>query len=118
MTLASSEVYSIYRVHGDCVDCGHSFNFANLLPTLLYSAFNTAVDNDACNPPTDMPYPNWFNGDYVNGERLDYTQPCSTIIDWAYRLTLVVPTQIRNVSLCMSLAIHGVSADPDVLMRT
>ncbi|KAK1020988.1 hypothetical protein LTS16_026799, partial [Friedmanniomyces endolithicus] len=99
VTLASSEVYSIYRVHGDCVDCGHSFNFANLLPTLLYSAFNTAVDNDACNPPTDMPYPNWFNGDYVNGERLDYTQPCSRIIDWAYRLTLVVPTQIRNQSI-------------------
>lgn len=97
LTLASSQIYSVRRLHYQCADYGYSFNFGDLEPNLPFSAFNVEEESPGCYPPENLPYPNWMDFDWVNGEQLQYTQPCGTIIDWAYFPTLVVPTEIRTL---------------------
>ncbi|KAK5130675.1 hypothetical protein LTR08_001836 [Meristemomyces frigidus] len=80
--MASSDIYSVRRIHDECDDYGYSFNFGDLLPDLPYTAFNVEAESPDCSIPRNMPYPNW---------------PCDTIIDWAYFPTLVVPTEIRTL---------------------
>ena len=44
-----------------------------------------------------MPWPDYLNGDYINGVQME-GDPCyQTIADYAYRPTLLVPTQIRQL---------------------
>ena len=108
------------RVHGDCTDQGNSFNFANLESNLPMSAFNTAVNNDGCIIPPQFSgkFPQWDRGDWVNGQTLDYSEPCNTIIDWAYFPTLVVPTQIRDIDpawATCAVALDGLYDPPKAL---
>ncbi|KAK4950706.1 hypothetical protein LTR10_010699 [Elasticomyces elasticus] len=120
VTVASSQVFSMNRVHGDCADQGNSFNFADLEPNLPMSAFNTAVNQNACRklPQFAGRYPDYDKGDWVNGRAIGYSEPCNTIIDWAYFPTLVVPTQIRNLDpawATCAVALDGLYDPPKVL---
>ncbi|KAK5719439.1 hypothetical protein LTR15_007963 [Elasticomyces elasticus] len=120
VTVAPSQVFSMNRVHGDCADQGNSFNFADLEPNLPMSAFNTAVNQNACRklPQFAGKYPDYDKGDWVNGRAIGYSEPCNTIIDWAYFPTLVVPTQIRNLDpawATCAVALDGLYDPPKVL---
>ncbi|KAK4555921.1 hypothetical protein LTR86_007141 [Recurvomyces mirabilis] len=120
VTVASSQVFSVNRAHGeDCADYGYSFDFANLLPNLPFSAFNTAVSNNACHrPQPGVAEPDALNGDWVNGQQIKDTQPCDTIIDWAYYPLLVVPTQIREMDpawATCAVALDGLYDPPKAL---
>ncbi|KAK3629541.1 hypothetical protein LTR56_017970 [Elasticomyces elasticus] len=120
VTVASSQVFSMNRVHGDCADQGNSFNFADLEPNLPMSAFNTAVNQNACRklPQFAGKYPDYDKGDWVNGRAIGYSEPCNTIIDWAYFPTLVVPTQIRDLDpawATCAVALDGLYDPPKVL---
>ncbi|KAK3672779.1 hypothetical protein LTR78_007365 [Recurvomyces mirabilis] len=120
VTVASSQVFSVNRAHGeDCADYGYSFDFANLLPNLPFSAFNTAVSNNACHRPRPgVAEPDALNGDWVNGQQIKDTQPCDTIVDWAYYPLLVVPTQIREMDAAWAtcaVALDGLYDPPKAL---
>ncbi|KAK5731529.1 hypothetical protein LTR17_011327 [Elasticomyces elasticus] len=68
LTLASSQIFSYDKqlIPEVCGDYGYSFNFANLLPNLLYSAFHDrpGTDKPGCSTPASgVPLP----GDFVDG---------------------------------------------------
>ncbi|KAK4960355.1 hypothetical protein LTR10_003250 [Elasticomyces elasticus] len=98
LTLASSQIFSYDKqlIPEVCGDYGYSFNFANLLPNLPYSAFHDwpGTDKPGCSTPASgFPLP----GDFVDGTAVLYGGLCSTIIDEMYFPTLVVPTEIRTL---------------------
>ncbi|KAK3677508.1 hypothetical protein LTR78_002358 [Recurvomyces mirabilis] len=120
LTLASTQVYSIGNELGACVDDGHLFNFADLLPNLPQSAFSAVLfgGGDSCAHPNGVPWPDSFNGDFMNGVPLE-GDPCyDTIADYAYRPTLVVPTQIRQLDpawATCAVALEGLYDPPKAL---
>ncbi|KAK4552959.1 hypothetical protein LTR86_009883 [Recurvomyces mirabilis] len=120
LTLASTQVYSIGNELGACVDDGHLFNFADLLPNLPQSAFSAVLfgGGDSCAHPNGVPWPNPLNGDFMNGVPLE-VDPCYyTIADYAYRPTLVVPTQIRQLDpawATCAVALEGLYDPPKAL---
>ncbi|KAK4889899.1 hypothetical protein LTR27_011322 [Elasticomyces elasticus] len=101
LTMASSQIFSYDKqlIPEVCGDYGYSFNFANLLPNLPYSAFHDwpGTDKPGCSTPVSgFPLP----GDFVDGTAVLYGGLCSTIIDEMYFPTLVVPRSSLGYVWC------------------
>ncbi|KAK5718807.1 hypothetical protein LTR17_015641 [Elasticomyces elasticus] len=119
LTLASSQIFSYDKqlIPEVCGDYGYSFNFANLLPNLPYSAFHDwpGTDKPGCSTPASgFPLP----GDFVDGTAVLYGGLCSTIIDDMYFPTLVVPTEIRTLDPAWAtcgVALEGLYDPPKTL---
>ncbi|KAK5716669.1 hypothetical protein LTR15_009561 [Elasticomyces elasticus] len=118
LTLASSQIFSYDRqlIPEVCGDYGYSFNFANLLPNLPYSAFRDwPGDKPGCSTPASgFPLP----GGFVDGSAVLPGGLCSTIIDDMYFPVLVVPTEIRNLDPAWAtcgVALEGLYDPPKAL---
>ncbi|KAK5739944.1 hypothetical protein LTS12_025107 [Elasticomyces elasticus] len=119
LTLASSQIFSYDKqlIPEVCGDYGYSFDFANLLPNLPYSAFHDwpGTDKPGCSTPASgFPLPD----DFVDGTAVPYGGLCSTIIDEMYFPTLAVPTEIRTLDLAWAtcgVALEGLYDPPKAL---
>ena len=90
VTVASSDVYSVYGYHYVITHAAYSFNFADLAAPVPASAYlGQASCYDSGSPLGD--------GDVLNGLYAGALGFCSTIIDEAFRPRLAVPPQMRHI---------------------